>query len=841
MTSAQLAFDGLAPPAACFHCGLPLSGARYEVAIDGRIEWTCCRGCQAVAQTIAAHGLAAYYRHRTAVAERPEAQSPQSLHLELYDRPEVQASFVRNSAPGEKEAVLLIESVSCAACAWLIERRVAEVEGVRGIEVSYASHRARVRWDVARQRLSAILRAIAELGYRAHPYDGAREDAIARTERRTLLGRFAVAALGMMQVMMYAVPAYLSDGDMEPWVTGMMQLASLALTVPVVAWSAVPFYAGAWRDLRNRSVGMDVPVALGIIGAFAASVYAVWTDDGAVYFDSVTMFVFLLLGARYLERMAREKALQSQARLRKLAPALAERFDRYPDPAQRAEVPVASLVPGDHVVVRPGGAIPADGTVVEGESAADEALLTGEARPVRKAPGDAVIGGAVNMHGPLVVRVERVGQETVLAGIVRLMDGALAHRPAITQAADRAARRFVAALLALTCASALAWYAIDPGRALWIAIALLVVSCPCALSLATPAALSAAHCALHRSGVLVRRGHALETLAAATHFVFDKTGTLTQGAMSLIGIIPLAGESRERCLALAAALEARSEHPIGRAVRSAVDDGVADASAVMNVPGRGIEGTVQARRLRIGTPEFVAEASGRALPEELLLVSDEVTTVALGDERGFIALLTFGDPLRARARSVVHELRALGKTVCVLSGDRAASVAHVARELGIGTMCAGATPQGKLDFVRGLQAQGAVVAMIGDGVNDAPVLGGAQVSIALASGAALAQASADMVLASGRLDALAAAVRVARRTRRVIRQNLAAAALYNAVALPLAALGYVTPVAAALGMSLSSLAVVGNALRLLRLADPGHGRRAEVHVPANVRPRAAVR
>ena len=806
--------------AICFHCGLPLTGASYPVRVDDRRRDTCCRGCQAVAQTIVDHGLASYYRYRSAPAPRLEAAPDLLARLKLYDLPEVQRGFVCESGPHEKEATLLLEGITCAACVWLIEQRLAALEGVRSAEINYAAHRARVRWDERRTRLSAILCAIADLGYGAQAYDGARSDTTLRAERRNLLWRLFVAGFGMMQVMMYAVPSYLADGDMGADVARLMQLASLLLTVPVMLWSAVPFYAGAWRDLRIGRAGIDVPVALGIIVAFAASVYATFIGEGEVYFDSVTMFVFLLLGARYLEMSAREKAVRSQERLAKLTPAFAERLDRYPAPTRSAEVPVALLEPGDHVVLRPGAGVPADGTVVEGDSAADESLLTGEARPVAKRPGDALIGGAVNLHGPLTMRVERVGQETMLAGIVRLMDRAQSEKPAIALAADKAARWFIATLLVLTSITAAAWYMVDPARALWIAVALLVVTCPCALSLATPAALSAGSGALHRLGVLVTRGHALETLGAATHFVFDKTGTLTQGKMTLIGVIPLRTEPREQSLALAARLEAHSEHPIGRAIIAAARfrDAEPAAAGLRNVPGRGLDGEIEGWRLRIGAPEFVAELNGRPLPDELLFVSDEVTTIALGDRQGFIALFTFGDPLRVHARLVVQELRALGKTVCILSGDRRASVEHVARELGIGVLRSEATPQDKVGFVQALQAQGAVVAVIGDGVNDAPVLAQAQVSAALAGGTQLAQVSADMVLMSERLDALLAAVRIARRTRRVIRQNLASAIVYNAIVLPLAAFGYVTPLLAAIGMSLSSLAVVGNALRLLRLA-----------------------
>jgi Cu2+-exporting ATPase len=791
---------------------------RYEVTVDGKVELTCCRGCQAIAQTIAQHGLSSYYRHRSAPAERASEVGKVISRLKLYDLPAVQRSFVRESGPHEREATLLLEGVTCAACVWLIEQRLAALVGVRGVQVNYSARRARVCWDERATRLSCILTAIAELGYRAEAYDGAASDRALRAERRTLLWRLFVAGFGMMQVMMYAVPVYLSDGDMDAGIERLMQMASLALTLPVMLWSAVPFYAGAWRDLKQRRVGMDVPVALALIVAFVASLYGM-PSGGPVYFDSISMFVFLLLGSRFLEMTAREKAVRSLERLSKLTPAFAEKRDGYPQAAQCVEVPVALLAAGDYVSVRPGAAIPADGSVVEGESAANEALLTGESRPVAKRPGDALIAGATNLQGSLVMRVERVGQATVLASVVRLMDRALAEKPALAQAADKAARWFVGGLLVLSLLTGIAWYAIDPARALGIVIALLVVTCPCALSMATPAALSAASGALYRIGVLVTRGHALETLGAATHFVFDKTGTLTRGTMTLIGVIPLAVETREQCIQLGAQLEARSEHPIGRAIFAASNGKAPSADALRHVPGRGIEGSVGGRRIRIGTPRFVAELSGAAMPDELLLLSDQVTAVALGDEHRFIALMTFGDPLRAHARAMVHELHEMGLSVSVLSGDRQVFVDHVARQLGISHARGDAAPHDKLHFVQELQAAGAVVAMVGDGVNDAPVLAGAQVSIALGNGTQLAQSSADLILLSQQLDALVAAVRIARRTRTVIRQNLASAIAYNALAVPLAAFGYVTPFIAALGMSSSSLLVLGNALRLLRTRD----------------------
>jgi Cu2+-exporting ATPase len=807
--------------AACFHCGLPLPATTYAVVVDGAAYATCCRGCQAVAQTIADNGLTSYYRYRSAPPlSQPARDATEALRL--YDLPEIQQGFVRDAdaATREKEAALLLDGITCAACVWLIEQRLARLEGVRGVAINYATRRARVRWDARLARLSDILQAVADLGYGAQPYDRARSDIARQREHRAMLWRLFVAGFGMMQVMMYAVPAYIAGGDMTADLEQLMRIAGMLLTVPVVAWAAAPFYAGAWRDLKTHRVGMDVPVSLGIVVAFSASVLATLRGEGAVYFDSIAMFVFLLLGARYLEMSARTKAAQAQERLVRLVPAVAERLDRFPGPTSREEIPVAQLRPGDHVSVRPGGPIPVDGMLVAGASSVDESLLTGEARAIPKRPGDRLTGGGVNLNSPITMRVERVGPDTVLAGIVRLMDRAQAEKPEIAQLADRVAHWFVAALLVLSAFAAVFWYAIAPERALEITIAVLVVSCPCALSLATPAALTAATGALYRSGVLVTRGHALETLGAASHFVFDKTGTLTHGKMSLVGVLPLGSENRRRCLALAAALEAQSEHPIGHAITAAA--GPLDhalASKLINLPGRGLEGCVDGRRLRIGTPEFVAEVHRLPPPEQLLFVSDDHTVIALGDEDGWIAMFTLGDALRGDAGQVVDELQAQGKSVSLLSGDRSSRVERVACELGIPVARADASPQDKLEFVRTLQRQGAVVAMVGDGVNDAPVLAQAQVSIALAGATRLAQTNADMVLMSDRLDALSHALHVARRTRWVIRQNLIWAAAYNAVALPLAVLGYVTPLIAAIGMSCSSLLVLLNALRLLRVSQ----------------------
>ena len=814
----------------CFHCGEPVpGGSRFGAVIDGAPRPMCCAGCAAVAQTISDNGLSAYYASRSELPQRELATSAPPRDLTVYDIDEVQKPFVRTGEGGVRQATLLLEGITCGACAWLIERRLGRLDGVRSADVNLAARRVQVEWDAGRTRLSSILQAIAALGYRTQGFDAAESESAAMRERRAMLWRLFVAGLSMMQVMMYAVPAYLAEGDMTRDVEQLMRWASLTLTVPVILWSAGPFFMNAWRGLRAHRVGMDAPVALGIAVAFAASAWATVSGRGEVYFDSITMFVFLLLGARYLEAMARAKAAESQQRLVRHTPAVADRLVPGADPAVTERVAAVRLAPGDLVQVAPGGVIPADGTVTAGSSAADESLLTGETRPAAKRAGDAVIGGSVNLASPLTVTVKRVGPDTALAGIVRLMDRAQASKPRIAQIADRVAQWFVAVLIAVALATAVAWYWIDPSRALWVTVAVLVVSCPCALSLATPAVLAAATGTLHRLGILMTRGDALEMLARTTHVVFDKTGTLTEGRPALIGVMPVGELGRDACLALAAALERGSEHPAGRALLSAAT-GLApvSASGISNYPGQGIEALVNGKRVRIGSPAFASELARRPLPDEIIFTADEVTVVALADERGYIALFTLGDALRTGARALVRELEARGKTVCLLSGDRRSTVAHIARELGIATVVGEASPEAKLAFVRGLQARGAVVAMVGDGVNDAPVLAQAQVSIAMGGGTDIAHASADMVLLADNLDRLSAAFDAARDAMRIIRQNLAWAAAYNAVAIPLAVAGWITPLIAGVGMAASSLAVVMNALRL-QAADTRHGSRSALH------------
>jgi Cu2+-exporting ATPase len=801
----------------CYHCGLPVpAGSAFFALIDGAQRSMCCAGCGAVAETIAGNGLGAYYRSRTAYATRQPVAAARD-ELALYDLAQVQSDFVRE-AGAARETTLLLEGITCAACLWLNERHLGRLPGVLSAQINYTTHRATVRWDPRRVKLSQILQAVRAIGYRAFPSSKVAAEQLRGRDNRAALWRLFVAAFGMMQVMMYALPTYLAGaGGMSADIEQLMRLASLILTVPVIAYSCAPFFRGAWRDLRGWRLGMDVPVALGVAVAFAASLYATLTGRGEVYFDSVTMFVFFLLCGRYLEARARQKAAASLEYLDRTIPLAAHRLTAFPGSHGVEEVAAVALMPGDLALIKPGEAVPADGVVVNGETETDEALLTGESRPVPKHAGSELTAGAINRTGPVVMRVERVGENTRASHIRRLTERAAAQRPRLAELTDRIAGWFVAGVLVAAAAAGLWWAAVDASRAVWIAVAVLVVTCPCALSLATPAALAVAVGALARRGVIATRGHALETLSRVTHVVLDKTGTLTRGSLTLAGVDLLGSIGRAQVMALAAALDRASEHPIARAVLAAAAleaaEQVLPVKQLRHVAGGGMEGVIDGKRWRLGSRRYVAALAGTLARDH---AHAGTTPVWLGSDDGWVARLEFNDALRPEAGDVVAALQRQGKRVLVLSGDDPATVAAVAAWLGIPAHEGGLSPEDKQARVRALQAQGAVVAMVGDGVNDAPVLAQAQLSVALGSGAVLAQAQADVVLLWGTLDGVLQALDAGRRSMRIVRQNLGWAVVYNAAALPLAIAGYVTPWLAGIGMAGSSLLVVLNALRLLK-------------------------
>ncbi|MBZ2207404.1 heavy metal translocating P-type ATPase [Massilia soli] len=794
-------------PVECFHCGLPVApGTSWEVAIDAVPRPMCCPGCAAVAQGIVDAGCGIYYNARTEFGARGADIALVPAELALYDEPPA-------AEGGIADAVFSVEGIRCAACVWLIERKVARLPGVLSAEMNVATERLSVQWQAGACRASDILLALRQVGYTAWPHDPARHGEQLEKARKKLFRQLFIAGLSMMQVMMYAVPVYLAtDGTMDADMTALMHWASLLLTLPAVLYSAQPFFRGAWLNLKQGMPGMDVPVALGIGAAFAGSVWSVLRGAGDVWFDSVTMFIFLLLGSRYLELVARRKAAQALEKLQHALPASALRMPGYPQVRETEVAAAAQLREGDFILVRPGDALAADGVIVEGATELDLALLTGESRAQERKVGDDVPGGAVNAGQAVVLQVVRGARDSTLARLVALVERAGQAKPRLALWADKVAAWFVAALLALAVLVFVGWQLTDPSRAWEVAIAVLVVSCPCALSLATPSALAAATDMLVRRGVLVVRPHVLETLHRATHVVFDKTGTLTEGKPMLRRVSVFGPESRERCLQLAAALEQASAHPLGAAIRAASSAPALEALELTSVMGQGLEGRIDGRAYRLGSARFVMAACGLAAPADGACM----TAVYLGDCSGVLARFELDDALRADALALVRQFQRAGKEVILLSGDQQGVTDAIAGELGIARALGGQLPADKLAFVQALQADGAVVAMAGDGINDAAVLSAADVSFAMGGGAALAQLNADCVLLGGRLAALGEAASTAARTLAVIRQNLAWATVYNLVAIPAAAFGLLNPWMAGVGMSLSSAVVVINALRLRR-------------------------
>lgn len=811
----------MAQPLPCYHCGEPVpSGARWHVAILGEQRDMCCPGCQAVAQAIVAGGLESYYSHRTEHSVNPQAL-PRALQdeLEMLDRSDVQQRYV-HSEGDQQHIQLLIEGISCAACGWLIERRLRQTPGVLEASLNLGNNRLALSWDSKHSKLSALLAELKRIGYVGHPYEPDQASAQVAEENRRYLRRLGLAGLMFMQVMMATMALW--DGfnqDMTPQMAVTLRWAALLMTTPVVLYSCTPFFTGAWRDLKNRQLSMDVSVSLAIGATYLAGIWAIFTDSGEIYFDSVVMFAFFLLAGRYLERRARQRTVESTARLVNLLPPSTLRVSAD---GQTQRVMLDEVREGDLLEVKPGESIPADGIIVSGVSSIDESALSGEYLPLAKQIGDRVTAGTLNVEGPLQIQVSAVGQQTRLSAIVRLLDRAQSEKPRLARLADQVAQYFLlAVLLSILVVGGLWWWLVSGERAFWIIIAMLVAACPCALSLATPTALTTATGSLHKLGLLITRGHVLEVLNKIDTVVLDKTGTLTEGRMTLERIEPFPGQDGERALQQARMIESCSEHPIARAFgRSA-----SAAEDVTNHPGYGMQGRCDDRVLRIGKPAFVAELGNWPVPH---IPDAPGQWLLLGDAAGPIAWFVLNDRLRSDAAELISALKGRGMRLVLLSGDHAPVVERMAAQLGIEEAIGNAAPADKLAYVQQLQSQGARVMMLGDGVNDVPVLASADISIAMGEASDLAKTNADAVLLGSHLQAISQAFEVAARTRRIMIQNLFWATAYNFGILPLAAIGLVGPAIAAAGMSASSLLVVLNALRLTRL--PGR-RQPQAQMP----------
>jgi Cu2+-exporting ATPase len=789
---------------ACAHCGDSLAGLKVVTrAIGGRRREFCCLGCAFIAEQLQ---LARASDGDRVALEASLAQGP-----------------ARREAPAGARAQVEIRGMVCAACAMLIEHRLRRADGVASAHVDFTAQRAFVGFDPQRTDVARIKRVIETAGYQT--------DAGAQGERRRgriELLRVLTAWLLMMQVMMLAVPAYVArPGDIPADIEQLLRLAQLVLTVPAVLFSAAPILRAAASQVRAGPIGMDLPIVLGLGAAFAASAWATVTSHGAVYFDSITMFVALVLGVRWLQARALRAARGHLDEAQRRARMTARRLRGFPASLATETIGAEQLVVDDHVLVPVGESVPADGVIVQGTSSVSQAWLTGEATPIEKHDGAPVLAGSVNLEQPLVVRVTRAGEATSLAALRRLVDDAGRERPRIVELANRIAVAFLWIVLAVTAATVIGWWWVDPAQALPSAVAVLVATCPCALSLAAPAALAATQSALAERGVLTARSAALEALARIDVLACDKTGTLTTSAPALTRVIPLRGYRSAEALAQAAALEAVAAHPFARALAQAAASArliLPTAQEVTITPSAGIEATVAGQRLRIGKIEYALALAGqdaqhawfRRWPSLSAQLPQDDSVIALADGQGARALFAFGEVLRPDAAALVEAARAAGAEVVLVSGDRAGSVDRIARSLGIERAYAQQTPASKRELVAQLQGAGRRVAMLGDGFNDAPVLAQADVSIALAEGAALAQARADFIVLGSRVGDVAALIRAARRGVRIVRENFAWALLYNLGAIPLAAFGYLSPALAAVGMAASSALVVANALRARR-------------------------
>ena len=918
--------EGLVLPLAghCFHCGDPVPEPPFHTDILGQSREMCCMGCQLASQSIVEAGLEQYYLDRSEI-NRTASLPTQLTRLEAYDHDEIKSQFVY-AQDGMSVAELSVNNLRCAACTWLIESRLDELDGISQCQVNLTNQRMRVIWDEDKLPISRILGVINEIGYEAKPYRQDTHEAMLARHNSQMLLRLGIAALGSMQAMMYSVAIYFGEySDMLIFQRDFLRWVSLFVSTPVFFYAGVPFFTSAWSAIRARQVNMDVPVSIALVVTFFASLYATITGQGETYFDSVSMFIFFLLAGRYIEHNARLKAATMANDLVVVEPVLVQKIAEDKDaaarilqlieqntlnntaldndalsdnnteqvlnsnnnlatngtttaaktmpnfkqsmdaniqqltsriaqdwqqvnhkpsniaqteavPEKRQMVTAHSLQVGDIIMVEAGSEIISDGILLSSTATVSQSLLTGEGDLIIKTQGDYIVGGAQNDSQPFEMLVTALPEDSQIGLIDRLMNRAMSEKPKLAQQADKLARWFVARILVLSALVFIGWYIVDPSQAIWATVAVLVATCPCALSLATPIALTVATNRLASYGFLTTRGHTLQTLAEITHVAFDKTGTLTYGKPNLLNIELLAShdttaasnEEKDKLLAIAAALEVGSRHPIAHALLTAAYQLHLPATqALQYYPAGGVEAMIDGVLYRIGHVDFALDRTGHAANADNDLIIDLAThrassavVLSCQDSQSSawqaLAGFYFNDKVRDSAPSMLAALKKSGIEPVMLTGDPSPQALVMAEELGMKAAYNGLSPTDKVNHIQALQAKGAVVLMVGDGINDAPVLAAADVSTSIAGAADLAQVSSDSIILNGQIEAITAAKRIADKTKRIIKQNLRWALIYNSSVLIPAALGYVPPWLAAIGMSLSSLFVVLNALRLKR-------------------------
>lgn len=889
--------EGLVLPSAghCFHCGDPVPKPPFYAQVLGDEREMCCMGCQLAAQSIVEAGLEQYYLDRSEI-NRTASLPTQLTRLEAYDHDDIKSQFVY-AQDGLSVAELSVNNLRCAACTWLIESRLYEIEGIAQCQVNLTNQRMRIVWDEAKLPISRILAVINEIGYDAKPYRQDTHEAMLAKHNNKMLLRLGIAALGAMQAMMYAVALYFGEySGMLIFQRDFLRWVSLFVSVPVFFYAGIPFFTSAWAAIRARQVNMDVPVSVALIVTFFASLYATISGSGETYYDSVSMFIFFLLAGRYIEHNARLKAATmandlvvvepilvqkisedkaaAAAILQKLsdadsqtliestmsldqgdvqsptAPTFMQQMDAgaqqtaqkvaldwqrvrhsVETATQKQMITAKGLQVGDIIMVEAGAEIISDGILLSQTATVSQSLLTGEGDLILKAAGDYIVGGAQNDSQPFEMLVTALPEDSQIGLIDRLMNRAMSEKPKLAQQADKLARWFVARILVLSVLVFIGWYIVDPSQAIWATVAVLVATCPCALSLATPIALTVATNRLAGYGFLTTRGHTLQTLAEITHVAFDKTGTLTYGKPNLLDVEQLASSNsapdKDTLLSIAAALEVGSRHPIAHALLTAAYQLHLPATEdLTHYPAGGVEASIDGMRYRIGHIDFAlshfAQADKVTIDLEAhrassaVVLSQQTTETTSKNPWQALAVFYFNDKVRDSAQPMLDRLKALNIKTVMLTGDPSPQALVMAESLGIEHAYNGQSPSDKVAHIQELQAAGAVVLMVGDGINDAPVLAAADVSTSIAGAADLAQVSSDSIILNGQIEAIAKAKHIADKTERIIKQNFRWALGYNGVVLLPAILGYVPPWLAAIGMSLSSLLVVLNALRLKR-------------------------
>lgn len=796
----------------CYHCGAQVPvHVHIQMDILGQSRDLCCVGCQAVASAIINNGGENFYQFRSDNSQTPEftldtLPTTISQELQLFDNSDVLDEISEQLNSNQQRSItLMVEGITCAACSWLIEKQLKQFSGVISANLNLSQHRLTIIWSQQLTPLSALISRIYALGFKAQPYRADQAQLQLQQEQKLAARRLVLAALGTMQAMMFAVPLYVGDwAGMFVKFETYFRFAGLAIATPVVLYSARPFFQAFIRDLKSRHLTMDVPVSIAIGGAYLASVWSTFTHGQEVYFDSVCMFTFFLLLGRFLEARARLRNGDAGNHLHNLMPRSVIRL--HPEDSTEVLIPVTQLAIGDIIRILPGGIVCADGTILRGQSSIDESIITGEFVPVKKQTHDGVIAGSLNVDSPIDVKVSALGKDMKISTIMSLLDRASQDKPKIAMLADQIAQYFVASVLVLSAIVFTVWYIISPEDAFWITLSVLVATCPCALSLATPTALTSASTALRRHGILITKSHVLESLPNSQTIIFDKTGTLTLGKLT-IDETQIINQSEYPPLQIAASLERFSQHPIAHAF---THPELLLVDSVQVVTGQGVMGIINGIEYRIGLAHFAC-AHNITSPTSghwVLLTADQQP----------ITWFSLSDQLRPDAQQCIAQLQQQGLQCELLSGDQSDQVAYVATRLNLNKAQGAISPEGKLHYVKNLPIEQHTI-MVGDGINDVPVLAQAPISVAVGSASDLAKTHADIILINNQVSNIALLIAHAKKTRRIVKQNLSWALLYNASVLPLAALGYLPPYLAAIGMSASSLVVVFNALRLNKLAN----------------------